>query len=201
MLYKSTSAESLHLKIRTLFSFWKRCLQKNYTFDKFLGKILLGFHIGYLDKIVDFILDILTRSWILSWISWKILPRSWKFLARSWKILARSWQDIQDVQRWDAPNVRNAVSFYDLLLYKTPEFKVFSCYMKTVMCRRMSCKSKKMHFHLCFGLTCPSGQKRSLWTLNLNIKFSLKIKTFDRFFLNCGIEKTTPEVPFWRRIR
>ena len=41
-------------------------------------------------------LDILTRSWILSWISSKIFPE----LARSWKILARSWQNIQDVERW-----------------------------------------------------------------------------------------------------
>ena len=74
---------------------------------------------------MDFILDILTRSWILSWISSKVLPelaRSWKILqdlckifarflqdltrslqdpGRSGKSLTRSWQDIQDLERWD----------------------------------------------------------------------------------------------------
>ena len=46
----------------------------------------LGIYIGFHGKIFDFILDILTRSWILSWIFSKIL--------------ARSWQDVEDVERW-----------------------------------------------------------------------------------------------------
>ena len=47
---------------------------------------------------MDFILDILTRSWILSWISSRIFPE-----------LARSWQDIQDVERWEANKVAQHV--------------------------------------------------------------------------------------------
>ena len=63
---------------RRLFSFWEHCLQKNYTLDKYI----LGIYLGYLDKI----LDTLTRSWIFR---------------RSCQNL-HSRHDIQDVERWIA---------------------------------------------------------------------------------------------------
>ena len=76
-------------------------------------KCILAIYRRFLGKIFDFILDILTRSWILSWISSKILPelaRSWQDLGRSCKIFAKSWkilkefgkiiEDIQDVELW-----------------------------------------------------------------------------------------------------
>ena len=63
----------------------------NYIFDKYI----LGIYIGFLGKILAFILDIVTGSWILFWIFFEDRPRTCKILE------GRSWQDIQDVERCD----------------------------------------------------------------------------------------------------
>ena len=90
-------------------SFWKQ----NYM----LNKDILGIYLGFLGEILDFMLDILTRSWILSWISSKILPElarswhiSWKIFVRFWKILPRSCQDLGKI--FNTSNAGKVTTFF-----------------------------------------------------------------------------------------
>ena len=126
--------------------------QENLEFLNFLERSsVLYWHLEFLGKILDFILDILTTSWILSWISSKILPelaRSWQDLARCLQHFERSWHDLGRSCKMFARSLKIWKELGKIFKMSNAGLKSqFGCFVFVCRCFRLQGRGDEVHEH------------------------------------------------------